>query len=502
MDVFLRFGFAAIAGWLIYLSYEPHGYFLLAIAGIALFYLALSPWRTSRPSAGFGALLGVVNALFCYLFLLPWVGEFVGAMPYLALSVFLALYGALTGAFGAMVARWRYGFVAFSLVYVAVEFLRSSVPFGGFAWVRLAWGQINGPLAYLAAWGGPVLVTFAAVLAGAGLIGVCTRTGGARLTAAACVVVPVAAGLVAGLGVHGVDGENSGTVRAATVQGNVPRMGLDFNAQRRAVLANHVSETLALADATRDDPLDLVIWPENASDVNPFADAEAASLIAEAVDAVDAPILVGTLTRDEVGARNTMVVFDPSTGAGDYHYKRFLQPFGEYMPMRDFFRNFSDLVDLAGDFKPGDGPGVVAMGGVDVGVATCYEVAEDPAYRIAVRNGAQILATPTNNATFGFTDMTYQQLAMSRLRAIELDRAVIVAATSGVSAIVHPDGTVSQHTEIFTPAYLVEELPLRSHITPAVRIGAALEWLLVIAGLCVAVAALVAARRGYAASGT
>lgn len=503
MDAFLRFGFAAIAGWLVYLSYEPHGYFVLAIAGIALFYLALVPWRTSRPSARFGALLGIINALFCYLFLLPWVGEFVGAMPYLALSIFLALYGAVTGAFGTLVARWRYGFLAFPLVFIAVEFLRSSVPFGGFAWVRLAWGQINGPLANLAAWGGPALVTFAAVLAGTSLVGACTRRGVARMAAGACAVVPIAAGLVAGLGVHGVDGgENTGSVRAAAVQGNVPRMGLDFNAQRRAVLANHVNETLALAGATRNAPLDLVIWPENASDVNPFADPEAAALVSEAVDAVNAPVLVGTLTRDEVGARNTMVVFDPETGAGDYHHKRFLQPFGEYMPMRDFFRKFSDLVDLAGDFKPGDGPGVVSMREVKVGIATCYEVAEDPAYRIAVRNGAQILATPTNNATFGFTDMTYQQLAMSRLRAIELDRAVIVAATSGVSAIVHPDGTVSQHTEIFTPAYLVEELPLRSHVTPAVRIGAGLEWLLVIAGLAVAVGALASVRRGYAASGT
>ena len=164
--------------------------------------------------------------------------------------------------------------------------------------------------------------------------------------------------------------------------------------------------------------------------------------------------------------------------------------------MRDFFRNFSDLVDLAGDFKPGDGPGVVRIGNTILGVATCYEVAEDPAYRMAVKNGAQILATPTNNATFGFTDMTYQQLAMSRMRAIELDRAAVVAATSGVSAIVHPDGSVSQQTEIFEANHLVEALPLRTGLTPAARFGAVLEWLLVLAGA----AAVLLARREYAAN--
>lgn len=248
----------------------------------------------------------------------------------------------------------------------------------------------------------------------------------------------------------------------------------------------------------------MVFWPENASDVNPFVDAEAEALVGAAVRGVDTPLLVGTLTRDEVGARNTMVVFDPETGPGERHDKRFLQPFGEYMPMRDFFRNFSDLVDLAGDFKPGDDNGVVHMGGIPVGVATCYEVAEDEAYRMAVRGGAQILSTPTNNATFGFTDMTYQQLAMSRMRAIETDRAVVVVATSGVSAIVHPDGHVSQQTEIFEPAHLLETLPLRTGTTPAVRFGQVLEWLLVAAGAALMLAAAVSARRsqrGYAPTG-
>jgi len=160
------------------------------------------------------------------------------------------------------------------------------------------------------------------------------------------------------------------------------------------------------------------------------------------------------------------------------------------------------MVDLAGDFKPGNDDGVVRMGGVRVGVAACYEVAEDAAYRMAVKGGAQLLTTPTNNATFGFADMTYQQLAMSRMRAIELDRAVVVVATSGISAMVHPDGTVSQHTGIFEAAHLVEELPLRETLTPAARFGAATEWALVLAGIVVALGAVVASRRGYAASGT
>lgn len=500
---------AGLGGILVYFSYEPHGVAASGVAGIVLFFLALAPWpagvdRESRPPAKLGALLGFLHGFCAYVLLLPWVGEFVGALPWIALSITLALWSILTGIFGVLVARWRYGFIAFAFVYSTVEFLLSSFPFGGFSWVRLAWGQINGPLANFAPWGGPALITFTTALLGASfgalvLVLIAREPKKARLAAPAFATPGIVIGLalLAGLGVN-TPAPTTGEVNVAAVQGNVPRMGLDFNAQRRAVLANHVNVTKELG-SSGDHP-DLVFWPENSSDVNPFRDKEARDLIMEAVAAVDAPVLVGTLTKDEVGDRNTAVVFDPETGAGDKHHKRFLQPFGEWMPMRDFFRIFSSYVDLAGDFKPGDGDGTVQMGDHVVGVATCYEVAFDAAYRDAVRAGAQILTTPTNNATFGFTDMTYQQLAMSRIRAMETDRAVVVSATSGVSAIVHPDGSVSQETEIFTPGYLVEKLPLRDSVTFAVRFGQLIQWLIAGAGAVVMLAAGLGAKRGYASN--
>ncbi|WJY68030.1 apolipoprotein N-acyltransferase [Corynebacterium auris] len=498
MKFLLRLALAVASGALVYYSYEPHGLWFLAIAGIGLFWAALMPWR-DRPSGWQGALIGFVHGLSVYVFLLPWVGEFVGAAPYLALSVALALYSIPVGAFGVLLARLRYGFALFPLVYLAWEFLRSSVPFGGFPWVRLAWGQIEGPLRYLAPWGGTALVTVVTVLTACGLVAIfASRRPPERLTGLACAAVPAGLALAAGAAAPAPGPvSDEPTVTVSAVQGNVPRLGLDFNAQRRAVLNNHVEQTKNLA-ASGADP-DFVVWPENSSDVNPFTDSEAAAQIEEAVGAVGVPVVVGTITRDEVGARNTMVVFDPETGPGDRHYKKYLQPFGEYMPMRDFFRLFSEYVDLAGDFKPGDGDGTVRVRDVVLGVATCYEVAVDAAFRSAVRAGAEILATPTNNATFGFTDMTYQQMAMSRFRAIETDRAVVVAATSGASGIILPDGSVIEQSGIFEPALLTAQLPLRVTVTPSMRFGAALEWLLVAGGVAAMIWSLVRRRGGYAA---
>ena len=175
--------------------------------------------------------------------LLPWVGEFVGALPWIALSITLALWSIVTGVFGVLVARWRYGFIAFALMYSAVEFLLSSFPFGGFSWVRLAWGQINGPLANYAPWGGPALVTFMVALLGASFAAILLSFVGEQsgkislaTPAMSTTGIVIGLGLLAGLGVATPE-PTTGNVKVAAVQGNVPRMGLDFNAQRRAVLA-------------------------------------------------------------------------------------------------------------------------------------------------------------------------------------------------------------------------------------------------------------------------
>jgi apolipoprotein N-acyltransferase len=107
----------------------------------------------------------------------------------------------------------------------------------------------------------------------------------------------------------------------------------------------------------------------------------------------------------------------------------------------------------------------------------------DDLVRNGIRSGAQLLAVPTNNATFGFTGMTYQQQAISRVRAVEHGRTVLVAATSGVSAVIAPDGTVEQETQLFTPDALVARVPLAAGTTLATRLGSTPEWALVVMGV-------------------
>ncbi|GAA3064054.1 apolipoprotein N-acyltransferase [Pseudonocardia yunnanensis] len=498
-----RFVAAAGGGVLLYLSFPPRTLWWLALPAFALLWAVL---RGRGVRAGFGWVY-----LFGLAFLLPllvWIGSLVGPVPWVALCVFEALFFGLAGAGMSLVSRLPAAPIWAAAVWIGGEALRARVPFGGLPWGRVGFGQPDGPLLPLASIGGEPLLSFATVLAGLALgelvrrivrdPGVLRRRPIALATPAAILVLTLVAGPLAAL-VPATPGAPDRTVTIAAVQGNVPRLGLDFNAQRRAVLDNHVrvTEQLAadVAAGKRPKP-DLVIWPENSSDIDPLQNPDAAAQIDRAARAIDVPILVGAVLRNPDGrtTTNSALVWQPGVGVVERNDKRRLQPFGEYMPWRDFFRHFSSYVDRAGYFVPGPGTGAVDMAGVRVGIAICWEIAFDDLVEQSVEAGATVLAVPSNNATFGFSEMTYQQLAMSRVRAVEHDRPVIVATTSGVSATVTPDGTVTASTREFTPDVLVDRTTLKDTTTLATRLSAVPEWVLVALGV-VAVGVGVVARR-------
>ncbi|WNG85497.1 apolipoprotein N-acyltransferase [Mycobacterium sp. ITM-2016-00317] len=491
------------AGLLLCLSFPPFGWWYAAIPAFALLGWVLT--RTSTTVAG-GAGYGLLFGLAFYLPLLPWISGLVGAVPWLALSLAEALFPALFGLVAVSVRKLPGWPLWFAGLWSAQEWLKSTVPFGGFPWGVVGFSQTEGPLLPLAYIGGAPLVSFAVVLLGFSLAALILaiftwwrRDAKARAAAPPSVVLPglcvtlvlLAATLAwpnvrkAALGVA-----DEPPVTVAAVQGNVPRLGLDFNAQRRAVLDNHVRETLRLADDVRAGraarPM-LVIWPENSSDIDPLANPDAAQLISAAAAAVDAPILVGGVvaapghSRTNPVSNNTVIVWNPGTGPAERHDKRIVQPFGEYLPWRDLFRRLSSYADRAGYFVPGDGDGVVRAAGIPVGITTCWEVIFDRAARESVLAGAQFLAVPSNNATFDEA-MSEQQLAFGRLRAVEHDRFVVVAGTTGISAVIAPDGREIARTGWFEPAYLDQQIRLKSTLTPATRFGPYLEAALVALG--------------------
>jgi len=516
----------------------------LALIGIAVFTLAVRGASGRR-----GGWLGLLTGLAFFLPLLDWV-RVIGLDGWAGLSLVQAAYYVPLGAGTAVVTRLRFWPLWTAALWVGQEYLRGRWPFGGLPWGRLAFSQTSSPLTPYAAIGGAPLVSFVTALIGAliayallrtpwpaawaarahrlvtgsagtdgvgssdessgtedgapagtdaeHLDGIATGTDpgagaadgsgrggfGAWRWVAASLAGIVALGLAALLVPVGTGGKD---VTVAVVQGNVPRLGLDFLGQREAVLNNHVNETLKLAADIKAGKVakpQLVIWPENSSDLDPYNDPDARARIWKAVDAVGVPVLVGAVVDspdnpDKV--QNRGIVWDPVTGPGQYYTKRHPVPFGEYIPFRSILTKIITRFQMVPrDFEAGTWPGLMQLGPVKIGDVICFEVAYDGIVRDV--SSAQMLVVQTNNATYGHTSLPWQQVAMSRLRAVEHGRSVLVAATSGITAVVEPDGRILGESSEFTPYYQVARVPARDYRTLADRLAEWPEWVLVALG--------------------
>jgi apolipoprotein N-acyltransferase len=523
-----RLGISVVAGLLLCSSFPRFNWWWAAIVAFALLAWVLTRPETT-PVGGLG--YGFVFGLAFYPPLVHWISILVGVTPLLALVLVCAMFPAIFGLLAVVVRQLPGWPIWFAMLWAAQEWLKSTAPFGGFPWGVVAAGQTDGPFLPLVRLGGVPLLSSAIVLIGCSATAIASEVvswwrvsrqaassadhSGAENdlnvgdvpdspplvmlpTICICLVVFATVAIWPPVRHSGTGSGNEPVATAAVVQGNVPRLGLDFNAQRLAVFGNHVRETRRLAEdvhAGRAPQPDFVVWPEDASEVDPLRNPEVAQQISVAVDATKAPILVGTLV--EVPGRppgapaetNTVIVWNPATGPGDRHDKRIVQPFGEYLPWRGFFRHLSALADWAGYIVPGKGTGVVHAGSIPVGVATCWEVIFDRALRHSVRNGAQVLAVPANNANFNQT-MSEQQLAFSKVRAVENDRYVVVASNTGISAVVTPDGRELARTKFFEPAYLDTQVRLKTTLSPAVTWGPIVQGLLVVAAVAVVLIAM------------
>ncbi|MDQ1602214.1 MAG: apolipoprotein N-acyltransferase [Actinomycetota bacterium] len=483
---------ALLSGLLATATFPPYDVWPLAVPAVALLVLAC---RSQRPRRA--ALLGLVHGLALFVPMLSWL-HIVGVDAWLLVALLESAFVAGLGIVLALVTRLPGWPVWAAAGWVAEELARASVPFGGFPWGRLAFGQTGSPLAPYAALGGAPLVSFVTALTGTLLaLAVTARARGLAVVVAAG--VGVVAVPLAGLAVPLPTGGKA--VTAAVIQGSVPGTGLHFLGRREEVLHRHVAATERLAAAVRLGTVarpDFVVWPENASDIDPFRNPDAYAAISHAVAVIGVPVLVGALLDgpDADHISNTGIVWTPQGGPGQRYVKRHPVPFGEYIPFRKQLSGLTSRLDqIPKDFYAGTEPGNLDLGNVPVGDVICFEVAYDGLVRDVVDGGATVLVVQTNNATYNGTAQPAQQMAMSRLRAMEFGRSVLVASTSGISAIVRPDGHVVAQTPERVARTLVAEVPLRQGRTLAARIGPWLEWGLSGLALAAALLGVVSARR-------
>jgi apolipoprotein N-acyltransferase len=497
----VRFGGALVLGVLLALSFPPLSWWPLAF--VAVGGLALLCRRASLGAgAGLGAAFGFGFTLVC----LWWLYIIVPGVQF-AIAVVEVPFFALLGLGLAATSRLPGWPLWGACCWVGTEWLRGSLPFGGLPWGNLGTAVVDTPVAAWVRYGGEAGLTLVVALVALLLAATVTAgTGPLRRPRAAVLPVVGVVLLLGGsallpVGLQGPPGEQ---VTVAVVQGDVPGSGLNSFSEPRVTLENHVTATLRLAadvDAGRVRAPDVVVWPENASDIDPLRDPAARAAIQHAVDAVGVPVVVGAVTEGPgPGAvQGTGLVWRPGSGPGDRYAKRRLVPFGEWVPFRPVLTALVPLLETETprDFVPGIGPGVLDAGRVRLGAMMCFEVAYDDAVRDVATGGVDLLAVQTNNAFYLGTAQLDQQWAITRLRAIETGRAVAVAATTGISGVIGPDGEVLERSHTRRRQVLVTTVQSGTGQTPGVRWGG---WVQVV-GSAVAVAALAASRTRRARGG-
>lgn len=440
MIVLAAFAFAS--------SFEPLGWWFGAPLGYALFLRKLVS-SSSTPK--------LYLQVFLFAFIsagvtLIWAGKYVGLFP----LFFLALLHGLFYLPLATLRRYTGNILWFIPALLLIEEIRSRFPFSGFSWMRIAFSQADSPYLSIVSIGGVTLLSLWVLLISYLLTSLNVRK---VLLMVLIVLAPTF-----------LSNSYSPTekISFAGIQGNTPSVGIGFNDRAQAVFNLHVSTTMDLISK----PPDVIIWPENAIDVDPYTNLDVLEAIESVTAKFSAPLIAGAVTRNTGQLENVSIMYGTGGEVVSVYSKQYLTPFGEYIPLRGIARIISSYVDGVSDFSSGERVDIHRVNSTNIAPVICYELLSDS----LVRNASQksdALVVQTNSATFAGTSESAQQLAITRVRAVENAREIVSISTIGISAHIDINGDILSRTDEDVRAILEGELQGVSNRTLASRLGAA-----------------------------
>jgi len=444
------------AGAALCLSLPPFGFWPLAFLGL----LGVDRLVADQPvRARFAR--GWLVAMACFVPSLSWMTALTVPGYLIACVLYAAMLGAGVAAAPPGPGRW----LALAGTWTLAELLRWSWPFGGVPLANLAVGQVAGPLAPVLRVGGALLLVAVTVLAGQALAAVTRRAW--RPAAGIAAVVLVAVAFAAAVAPRGHD---AGTAEVALVQGGGEQGTRKTDTGVVDVFQRHVAAT----DGVRP-PVDLVVWPEDVIDTDgAFVDDEWSAVVGALAREVGAPMIVGTVEgAGPERFRNAAVLLGADGEVVERYDKVHRVPFGEFVPFRSLLEVVAEdaLPDrdaLVGELPARlDVPGAVGR----VSVSISWEIFFADRTREGVEAGARLVLNPTNGSSFTGTIVQTQQVASSRMRAIETGRWVLQVAPTGFSAVIDDEGRVLERSSISERRVIQRDVGLRDGQTIYTRVG-------------------------------
>lgn len=366
---------------------------------------------------------------------------------------------------------WAHPFL-FAALWAILEWFQAHSGWAGVPWGRLPLGQAEQVLMLQSAsLLGSYFITFLLVAVN-GLLAYALLYEKSRIVAVVMAVSLVLSNFGFGL-VHAmVPTRSEGVVKVASIQGNLAS-GEEWGA------VGSVDRALSVyGDLTREaaaEGAQIVLWPETAIVANLLRVEDQLTALAEECQVT---ILTGLFTDapGEKGDYNSVVAILPDGSiAQEAYHKINLVPFGEFVPLRELITMvapfLTEINTLEDDFVFGTEATVIPLEEGGVGPLICFDSIYEDNARASVKNGAQLLAIPTNDSWFKDSRGVWMHSAQAQLRAIETGRCVMRAANTGVSSIITDKGEVVTYLDTFQRGYVLGEVTLHSHTTPYTAIG-------------------------------
>lgn len=451
--------YAALSGLLLSASFNPIGIWFAAPLAVALLIYSIN--KTGKYFASF--------AIFAFFFNgagLIWSNKYVGIAPWIALVLLQTIFYIPLGVLKRLGEYWYF---YLPVAFLALEELRARFPFGGFGWFRIGFSQVDAPYVRLTSIGGVSLLSLATLLLGVAAFQLAKRGSG--------ITIPTIAIALTLSGIFILPNNSPRqTFQVLAVQGSVPKFGLNFNDRATEVFYRHLIQSeKSLSTGIKPD---LIIWPENSVDVDPFNNPKIGQAISSLVDKYSTPLIVGAVLRTDGQLQNASILWQPKIGATTKYVKRHLTPFGEVMPLRSILTFFSDLPNQIEDFSPGKSAVILKVDQATIAPIICFELVDDRLIQSSADSG-NLFVVQTNSATFANTAESAQQLAITRIRSIEHARYSVSVSTVGISAIIDTNGLVLKSTKENIAASINGAVALNSTRTIYDQVGE-FSWVLVL----------------------
>ncbi len=463
----VSFVVALLSGVILSGAFAPLNWWFLLPISVSMFLYSVT--KTRKPFLVSFVFAAVFNFL-----TLKWSGIYVGLIPVLFLVVLQSIFYLPLGFISYKQKRYSRIWLLLPILLIADE-IRSIVPFGGFGWNRLSFSQADSPYINIAAYLGDSALAFLGIVLGIALYLLFAR---AQMFSVAIIIAVTTLGIFIP-----VPGLTQGSVNVLAIQGNVPRLGLDFNSRAEEVFNYHLKETnVALREKTVNP--DLIVWPENSVDIDPFKNSRIGDKLSDLAKRAGVPVIVGAVLKGPNGPENSSIMWNSDGKIGSIYVKRTLTPFGEYIPLRSLASVVSPFAKGVVDFAAGNQIVLHSVGRALIAPVICYEVIDDTAVA-SIAEDSNLMIVQTNNATFADSGQSAQQLNITRIRAVENNRWVVNISTTGVSAIINNHGQIQQLTKQNTAAHLSSEVDLITTKTVANKLG---NWT---AAVCIFMASIV-----------